>query len=99
MKSVRQCGFRYEPDLVSLIITRGSDAARLADLKRKHSILVVKIQRLVPEAKYAETHSVPLQSAGRWLKSQRRYSDDFRMSTNPRGNQFLETPQVSVVDT
>ena len=34
MKSVRECGFRYEPDLKSLMITRGR-RGDLADLKRK----------------------------------------------------------------
>jgi hypothetical protein len=34
MESVRDCGFRYEPDLMSLMITWGR-RGELADLKRK----------------------------------------------------------------
>lgn len=34
MKSVRECGFRYEPDLMSLMITRGR-SGQLADLRTK----------------------------------------------------------------
>ena len=34
MKTIRECGFRYEPDMMTLMITRGR-RCEIADLKHK----------------------------------------------------------------